>query len=214
MSTDEKLPQRLQALDGSDFEIADGQPNIQGWIIYDIENEEIGEIQDLIFDTHTNSVRYLVVDLEGNAYGIEDKKILLPIGIAEIKEEDKEIRLPKVMVEELRDLPSYHNELVTLETEQRIREVFEGSSNELLNDESGFDSKVFYSHDHFNQDRFYKRHKPLSKEEEIASLNLELERIGAVIVPKMSKKPSQDEHNQDGNNAGTASEDKDRNDIF
>ena len=60
MATD-KQSNRLQKLKGSDYEIADGEPDIQGWDINDSAGNKIGKVDDLIFDTQSRKVRYIVL---------------------------------------------------------------------------------------------------------------------------------------------------------
>lgn len=39
---------RLQKLGGSDYEIADGEPDIRGWEVRDESGKKLGEVDDLI----------------------------------------------------------------------------------------------------------------------------------------------------------------------
>lgn len=85
MALEENKYDHLEELGGSDYEIVDGEPNIKGWDVKNASGQLIGEVDELLFDPQSRKVRYLVVDLDGNKLGIdEDKKVLIPIGIAEL----------------------------------------------------------------------------------------------------------------------------------
>ncbi|RZM08946.1 MAG: PRC-barrel domain containing protein, partial [Pedobacter sp.] len=84
MALDENKHNHLVELGGSDYEIVDGEPNIKGWNVKNELGELIGEVDELLFDPQSRQVRYLVVDLDRN-FGLDiDKKILVPIGLAEL----------------------------------------------------------------------------------------------------------------------------------
>ncbi|MFD2146668.1 PRC-barrel domain-containing protein [Mucilaginibacter antarcticus] len=78
---------RLEELNGSDYQIVEGEPDITGWEVIDAQGRRIGEVDDVLFDTQTRDVRYMIVDLEENELDIDiAKKVLIPIGIAELPE--------------------------------------------------------------------------------------------------------------------------------
>jgi len=94
MALDEKENRygHLVELGGSDFEIADGEPNIKGWDVENQQGKKIGEVDELLFDPQSLKVRYLVVDLDDNELGVEDdKKVLIPIGIAELHGDNRSV---------------------------------------------------------------------------------------------------------------------------
>jgi stress response protein YsnF/sporulation protein YlmC with PRC-barrel domain len=159
MSLNENEYSNLRELSDSDFEIKDGQPEIIGWDVYDLEQNEIGEVQDLLFDPETNNVRYLIVDLESNDFGIDQKLVLLPIGIAELHQRDDEVILPEVSEEQLAALPPYEKGKVNFETELSIRRIFKDVSAARISDTAWSDPVQFYNHDHFNENKFYNRTK-------------------------------------------------------
>jgi uncharacterized protein (TIGR02271 family) len=117
---------RLQELGGSDFEIADNQPNIKGWTVKTPQGETIGEVDELIFDVQSRKVRYMVVDLEGSVLDLEPRDVLVPIGLAELDEDDDDVILPNVTVDHLRALPVYEKGRIGRDTENSVRSVFAG----------------------------------------------------------------------------------------
>jgi uncharacterized protein (TIGR02271 family) len=83
---------RLEELGGSNYEIVDGEQNIKGWDVKNEQGKKIGEVDELLFNPASRSVRYLVVDLDDNELELEndDRKVLIPIGLAELHSDDIE----------------------------------------------------------------------------------------------------------------------------
>ena len=69
-------------MDRSDFEIVDGEPDIRGWDVWDTRGKKIGEVEDLIIDAQKKKARYIVLDLDDNEFDLDDRKVLIPIGMA------------------------------------------------------------------------------------------------------------------------------------
>lgn len=143
----------LKELGGSDFEIVDGQPNIKGWEVLGPEGQDLGEVSELLFDESTRKVRYIVLDLAENEWDLEERDVLIPIGLAEIDNERDEVILPIVTPEQLAALPDYSKHSVSLETEMTIRSIFmnaDPAHTASLQDD-------FYGHEHFDEQRLYSR---------------------------------------------------------
>ena len=201
MSSENKN-RRLQELGGSDFKIVKGEPNIKGWDVKDENGKKIGEVDELIFDTQTRKVRYIVVDLEGNVFDLDTRDVLVPIGIAQLHDEDDDVILPGVTADQLRALPAYDEDQLDSGVETTIRNVFAGigaaglaggalSGNE--HNRHGSDDD-FYNHHHFNDEKFYgSRHRadndenikiPIIKEE-LEVGKREVEKGGIRLRPRI-----------------------------
>jgi hypothetical protein len=137
---------RLQELGGSDFQMAEGDPNIKGWTVKDPQGNTIGEVEELLFDPQSRKVRYIVLDLEGNFLDLDPRHVLIPIGIAELHESDDDVILPNVTAEQLRVLPIYEKDRLTRDTETTIRNVFSGT---------GTAGTTTVGRDYGNTDEFY-----------------------------------------------------------
>ena len=148
----------LQELTGSDFQIVDGEPNIIGWEVKNEAGTYLGEVEELLFDPQSLAVRYLIINLEDNGMNIEDKKVMVPLGIAHLHNSDDEVVLPSLHVDQFNALPEYDVEKLGPEVEIQIRSVI-GSPAALRIEESivDFDQNAFYLHHHFDKGRFYKR---------------------------------------------------------
>jgi uncharacterized protein (TIGR02271 family) len=163
MATNEYGNTQLQALSGSGYEIADGQPNVKGWDVKDAQGNQIGDVDDLIFNPNTSKVVYLVVDQDDNELDLDDdKKVLVPVGLAELHESDDDVILPSVTAAQIMELPAYEKGNITSETERTIRNVFGGGAlaagTAALAGSS--EQEDFYQHEHFNDTKFYNRRNP------------------------------------------------------
>ncbi|KAA6440344.1 PRC-barrel domain containing protein [Dyadobacter flavalbus] len=148
---------RLEELGGSDFEIADGQPNIKGWKVKDVSGNKIGEVQELIFDKVSRKVLYIVMDLDANEVNSSSKNVLLPIGLATLHESDDEVIIAELASRQVYRLPEYEKGNITPATESAIRNTFSGLAAAVAAGATSYEShpEGFYEHEHFNQKRFY-----------------------------------------------------------
>jgi sporulation protein YlmC with PRC-barrel domain len=66
----------------------------------EIQNgEKIGSVEELILDTQAKKVRYMVVDLDENELRLEHRKIVIPIGFAELDSRTDDVLIPNVSVD-------------------------------------------------------------------------------------------------------------------
>jgi len=161
---------RLQELGGSDFEIVDNQPNIKGWTVKNAQGQTVGEVDELIFDVQSRKVRYMVVDLESSVLDLESRDVLVPIGLAELHEDDDDVILPNITVDQLRALPAYDKGRLDRDTETSVRSVFGGVGGAIgaagaahqvgdaLTPDN--DRDEFYEHDHFNENNLVRNRTP------------------------------------------------------
>jgi stress response protein YsnF len=150
----------LKELRGSGFEIMNGEPDIRGWKVRNLENQVIGKVDELLFDIVSLKVRYLVVKLDGKPINLISRDLLIPIGLAELDEDDDFVLFPDVTAGHLASLPEYKKGKFTVQTEQQIRSIFGGENSVAGADAHSDDTEEFYNHDHFNEDRMYKPRKP------------------------------------------------------
>lgn len=141
---------KLEELSESDFEIVDHQPDIQGWDVRDSEANKIGEVDELLFNPQSRKVRYIIIHMENNDIGLEDGRILVPIGVAELHEKDDNVIIPNITKAQILALPLYeHGREINSDTEEQIRHVFaDPDANVTVGND-------FYDHDHFSATKFY-----------------------------------------------------------
>ena len=111
---------RLQELDHSDFEIVKGEPDIRGWDVKTRTNHKIGAVEELIVDAQEKKVRYMLVDLDDNELKLKHRKVLVPIGLAELDQRHDDVLIPNVSLEQVCQLPDYDKNNLNADVERRI----------------------------------------------------------------------------------------------
>lgn len=148
----------LEELSGSDFEVADHQPDITGWEVVDSLGNEIGEIEDLIFDSKARKVRYIVASLDLDEE--VERLVLIPIGIVDLDEDEEEVIVPEVSAAFLSTLPQYTpGKIISPAAELAVRYAFLGQDSLPDADAVVYEEhpEDFYTHGHFDDARFRKR---------------------------------------------------------
>lgn len=164
MASNNMKHRRLQELGESDFEIVEGQPDIRGWDVRNELDQKIGEVEELILDARNKKVRYLVVDLDDNDLDMDDKEVLIPIGMAELHEDDDDVVVRGIGIEQLEALPEYDEDNLTPDVERNIctalgRSSVSGSTASVPSDDQDLS---FYDQEHFNDSNIYRRRLPAS----------------------------------------------------
>lgn len=152
---------RLQEMDRSDFEIVEGEPDIRGWDVRNTRGQKLGEVEDLIIDAQKKKARYIILDMDDNDLDLDDRKVLVPIGLAELHEKDDDVIIP-VEVQQLQALPEYDSDKLDDAVERQICSAFGRESKHIGRDRYTGTTAVnetsddFYGHDYFNDDNLYK----------------------------------------------------------
>ena len=120
---------RLQELDRSDFQIVDKEPDIRGWDVKNDNGQKIGEVEELIVDAPEKKVRYMVVDLDDNKLKLEHRKVLIPIGLAELDRDRDDVLIPNISPEQYNALPVYDKDHLTPDVERRICSTLDRQKN-------------------------------------------------------------------------------------
>ena len=164
---------RLQELDHSNFEIVKGEPDIRGWDVRYKNGEKIGSVEELILDTKAKKIRYMVVDLDENELRLEHRKVLIPIGFAELDKSTDDVLIPNVSMDQLCRLPDYSRNSLLPDTERKISSIFgrkvkadpvttvrEDKRVKEVKADTDFDDDDldpdFYKHEHYDTDRLYR----------------------------------------------------------
>jgi len=164
---------RLEELSGSDFEIADGQPNIKGWDVKNDLGQVIGDVEELLINPQTQKVRYMVVDTDANDLRLAARKILIPIGVAELHEDDDYVVVPQVTVSHIETLPDYERGALNAEHETYIRSTFSslGAAGMGMGAIGSTPTEDFYEHEQFNANRLYNRRRQETNPEKLLPEN-------------------------------------------
>ena len=144
---------RLHELD--DFEVSDKDPDVRGWDVVDERGDKIGEVDDLIVDPNMMKVRYLDVIADDElSVGNGERHLLIPVGAAQLNDDDDEVRLHGIDKITLKQYPVYQGGPITYDYEHTLRETLhglEGNKPDFV-DEKGED---FYNTDLYNENRFF-----------------------------------------------------------
>jgi uncharacterized protein (TIGR02271 family) len=98
----------LRRLSDADYEVASGEHDVRGWQVVAANDERIGNVDDLIIDPAAGKVRYLEVDVDRKVFGLErDRRVLVPIGSAQLDPKDKRVFLGGMTRAALSKLPDY-----------------------------------------------------------------------------------------------------------
>jgi sporulation protein YlmC with PRC-barrel domain len=137
-----------------DFEVADGDPDVRGWDVRTADGRTVGEVDDLIVDTALMKARYLVVHVDHDALGTaEDRRILVPVGAARLDENDDRVDVP-FNAAILAAMPAFDPKRFDREYETALRSRYVAAGIG-----TGGEGKDFYSHEHFDDNRFSGRRR-------------------------------------------------------
>lgn len=162
---------RVAALgDLGDFQIADGYPDPRGWRVIASDGTEIGTVHDLIVDTGAMRTRYLDVRLSDlpafDRIETEERDVLVPVGAAQLAEDDDEVMLASMTAEQAAALPAYTHGEITREYENSVRGAVPavgatttGATSAGAGAVGAASAGDFYAHEHFDDRRFYGRNR-------------------------------------------------------
>lgn len=197
-----------------DFKVAEGDPDVRGWEVMASDGRKIGEVDELLIDTNAMKVRYLDVDVDDGLMAEPDRHVLVPIGYARLDREHDRVIVDNVSSTDLRSMPAYDHSPLTRDFESSVRDSFvgrpTGTTTGLAAGAAGLGaasttrstgagttgttgaSDDFYTHDSFDDNRFYGARRGLEtegeqrvtrSEEELAVGKREME-AGAVEINK------------------------------
>ncbi len=163
----------LKELRASGYEMAKGEPDIRGWKVINSLNQEIGKVQEVLFDIKSRKIRYLIVYINGKPINLLSRDVIIPVGLAELDEKENLVFLPDVTVGHLASLPEYKKGEITYQTERLIRDVFipqDSAAAEKLADiesQEHPEREAFYNNDYFDENRMYKRRSKNERRERV-----------------------------------------------
>jgi sporulation protein YlmC with PRC-barrel domain len=113
----------LEELSKSIYQLTDGEADIKGWPVRNEAGDPVGKVRDLLFDPEQNAVRYIILDLDDMDEDLAEKAVLIPIGLADLGEDKKEVILPDIHRDQFRAMPRYIIGEVTPQIEDEIRSI-------------------------------------------------------------------------------------------
>jgi sporulation protein YlmC with PRC-barrel domain len=142
--------------DMDDFEIADGEPDINGWDVRTTDGRKLGEVDDLLVDTALMKVRYIEVDVDddftdGEVRDVDDEArsyMLIPIGAARLDDDDDNV-IVNIESTRVARLPRYDRGNLSREYEESLLTGFGRSPGAMVS------TGDFYDGDYFNEHRVF-----------------------------------------------------------
>jgi len=102
------------------YRVVPDEPDIRGWPLLTGDGKRAGEVRDLMVDTRAERVRYVVAALEARP-----DEVLIPVGLLQIDRDAGIVRAPALTEDDLRALPPYRHQPLTLHDEQEILRTLE-----------------------------------------------------------------------------------------
>lgn len=137
--------------DLTEFEVADGNPDVRGWPVRGADGRQFGQVFELIVDADALKVRYLDVELSDTLQINErDRHILLPIGVAALDEDADNVFVPSLTAQTVLEYPPYVEIQITREYEQAMLRALNMPLAETTEPD-------FYNQPGYDGSRFYQR---------------------------------------------------------
>ena len=136
--------------DLTDFEVADGNPDVRGWAVRGGDGQALGAVHELIVEPEALKVRYLDVELDAR-FGVNahESHILLPIGVASLDADGDNVFVPALSAESVVNYPPY--------TEIQVTRDYEEAMLRALGVAPPAVGSPFYERDTYDANRFYRR---------------------------------------------------------
>jgi uncharacterized protein (TIGR02271 family) len=139
----------------NDLKVAEGNPDVRGWDVLASDGTDVGEVKDLLVDPGAMKVRYLIVELDKDVAGTDDRRVLIPVGAARLDDDDDNVLLGGVTREALLGFPPYREGQFTREDEDSLRGRLGGGA--VAPATKATAGRDYYEHEHFDEGRFYGR---------------------------------------------------------
>jgi hypothetical protein len=137
--------------DLSEFEVADGNPDVRGWTVRGGDGKALGAVYELIVEPEALKVRYLDIELDGRFNVNEhERHILLPIGVAAIDPEGDNVFVPALNSETVLHYPPYVELQITRDYEEAmLRALGQDAASEAgFYERDSYDAEAFYRNRH------------------------------------------------------------------
>ncbi|MBW4654586.1 MAG: DUF2382 domain-containing protein [Kaiparowitsia implicata GSE-PSE-MK54-09C] len=111
--------------DSSD--VLDSQHDINHFDVYAQGDDKVGTVNDILVDEEEGRIRYLIVD---TGFWVFGKKVLMPIGMAQIDYTDRRINARSLTKEQVENLPDVDDSLqqIDYDYEERVQGIYNPSA--------------------------------------------------------------------------------------
>lgn len=143
--------------DLTDYEVADGNPDVRGWAARGADGRQFGTVAELIVEEETLKVRYLDVELDASLrINEQNRHILVPIGVAALDEDGDNLFVPSLTLDSVLEYPPYQEFQISREYEQAMLRALRLP---LPESTTNTDS-AFYAQPSFDEQSFYGNRRP------------------------------------------------------
>lgn len=143
----------LEELKGSDYKIIDEEPDILGWIIRDSAGLKVGKVRDLLFDTESLMVRYIICELKDNELNLQEREVLLPMGRVILDQQNETVLLNRMHNLYFQNAPAYTYDALNAEYETTLHGFYQDENQLPI----VYDRNTFYENDYFKNDYYRSR---------------------------------------------------------
>jgi uncharacterized protein (TIGR02271 family) len=141
----------LVRLRDSDFDVADGYPDIRGYEVVDPAGRKLGKVKDLVVSPAEMRVRYVDVDVDNSLRTSgQGDHALVPIGAVDIDESSDSVRVSSLANVDLASYPRYSGE-ITSDYESSLRSFRGGATGAVATGTAA----SLYDHDDYDHDRAF-----------------------------------------------------------
>ncbi|ALW84014.1 hypothetical protein AUC43_02210 [Hymenobacter sedentarius] len=134
--------------DLTDFEVADGNPDVRGWAVRGGDGQALGVVHELIVEPQALKVRYLDIELHDRfKRGKHENHILLPIGVASLDTDGDNVFVPALTADTIPNYPPYSEIQITRDYEEamlRALGIAPAVGNNQFYDRDSYDAGAFY----------------------------------------------------------------------
>lgn len=97
----------LEELSNSKYEVNEGEADIRGWTVKNGQGKILGQVNDLLFDTELEKVKFVLLDLSDNELHLAERRVMLPIELAKLDIASSNVIFQGIMANELSSIPTY-----------------------------------------------------------------------------------------------------------
>jgi len=151
----------------SDFEVAEGFPDIRGWRVDAADGARVGKVHELLVDIDSMRTRYLDVRLTTEiAAAPGDRDVLVPIGAARLDDKADVVLLP-LNADRVGLLPPYDHGRLTRAHEYEVRRHFSlgsAAAATAATAVAGAEAKrEFYDDENYDDQRLFASRRPATR---------------------------------------------------
>ncbi|MCU0548201.1 MAG: PRC-barrel domain-containing protein [Leptolyngbya sp. Prado105] len=106
----------------SDYKDSFSGHDIKNFDVYADRDDKVGNVKNVLVDEDTGRFRYFIVD---TGFWFLGKQVLLPVGLAQVNYEDKQVVVPGLTKQQVENLPEFTEDLrIDNDYEEQVRNIY------------------------------------------------------------------------------------------